>query len=128
MRALRNPARTLRLFGLFLVLGPGVPVALRLLLYVREAPVVECSTTFEHRHYAHATLGSGQTVILSPDDIRDPAHCLPPGTLIEKRRGDLGYRVNGQYALPPSPSWKAFPVLLGAGLLLFAGSFLVRRT
>lgn len=128
MSAPRNPARTLRLLGLFLFLGPGVPVALRLLLRVPEASVVECSTSFEHRHYAHAKLGSGKTVILSPDDIRDPARCLPPGTLVEKRRGELGYRVNGDYALPPSPSWKALPVLLGAGLLLFAGSFLVRRT
>jgi hypothetical protein len=118
--------RTLRLIGLFLIAAPGLPVAGRLLYAVPASTVESCQTSYSHRPYAHVRLASGTRLSLSPDDVPEPARCLAFGAGVEKRRWELAYRLDGMRVLPSSPSWKAFPVLVGAGLLLLAGSVLVR--
>jgi hypothetical protein len=113
----------LRTAGLFLALGCGVPLAVRFVYSVDPSPVRECGVSFSHRYYSNVTLESGRHLVLSPDDVMHPAECLPRGTLLEKRRWEPGYRVNGVHVLPHSPSWRLVPVLFSVGALLCGFSF-----
>ncbi len=105
--------------GLLLALACGLPIAARVLATLPSSRVVSCKSVTVHRTYAEVTFADGRTESLSPDDIRDPSRCLPVGTLVEKRRGELGYRIDGIPHLWTSNSWTVLPTLTFVGILLF---------
>jgi len=53
---------------------------------------------------------------------------LRTGAVVEKRRLELGFRVDGIYERPSSVSWKVMPALLSAGICLIVVGLLRRRS
>jgi hypothetical protein len=124
----RKPASLKLIFvGIFLAAGCGLPIIFKLLYSVPESRVLKCETSWSHRYYANVSLGSGRELSLTNDDIPDPKACLPLGMRVEKRTLELGYRLDGDYVRPSSPSWNVVPKLALGGVLLVVVGLVLRR-
>jgi hypothetical protein len=88
----------------------------------------DCRTGYTHGPYIRLALASGHRLVFTRDDITQPAECLRTGAVVEKRRLELGFRVDGIYERPSSVSWKVMPALLSAGICLIVVGLLRRRS
>ncbi len=114
------------LLGFFLAAGCGLPIVFRLLHSVPRATVTACKTSWSHKYYALVSLDSGRELSLTENDIPDPKACLRVGSMVEKRRFELWYRLDGTAYRSYSQSWAVVPALAGCGLLLVLLGFLLR--
>ena len=96
---------------------------------VGPARVVSCHVYESHGANADVRLENGRRVVLNWELLSEPDKCLPVGTMLEKRRGEVGYRING--ALQPHANADVFRnfLVLGLVFLALAGGleFLARR-
>lgn len=119
--------KALLVAGLLLVVGPGIPFVAVWLLAVPQSAVSRCMLSYSHRNTLIIELASGDQVFLTSEHIPDVSRCLAVGTGIEKRRGELGYRISGSYQ-PPTGDMVPPAVMVALGIvLLVARAFLVRR-
>lgn len=88
--------------------------------------------TFSHIYSLYVTLNSGRMLVLDSLDVPEPARCLPPGTTIEKVRGELGYRINGEQFFWKAKQTRTYAMLTLAGVLAAAWALVMilraRRT
>jgi hypothetical protein len=114
--------RVLLTIGLVTAIAFGYRLVQNLLTSVPRSEVASCRVTLSHTYFVYVTIETGRTLLLSQEDVPDPAHCLAPGTTIEKVRGEFGYRLNGKQFFWES-KWNRYSVMLTfAGLLATAGA------
>lgn len=101
--AYKKPWGRLVFVGLFLGAGFGVPLCARIAKTTSPSRVQACSIQMSHGPNARLVLESGKSVLLGTADLAYPEHCLRVGTLVEKRRGELTYRINGSPAVVGTP-------------------------
>lgn len=77
--------------------------------------VVDCRTYEARQPFAELTLAGGRKLRLDWTNSDHPERCLPPGTTIEKRLGEIGFRRDGGRFMS-----------IGGGLLV-AGAIDARR-
>lgn len=112
-------SRRLTALGLLLLGGFGVPTAAKVLGTISPQRVLSCQVSHTHRYYANITVEK-ETLSLTSDDMTTPQLCIPVGSTIEKRRWELGVRVDGRYLAPSSASWSVTPLALLVGFVLVA--------
>jgi hypothetical protein len=78
-----------------LLLYLGSPVIARLIRHFGPMLVTACETYEAHGTHARVTLNDSRTIDLTWEDIPNPERCLAIGDVVEKRRGELGFRING---------------------------------
>lgn len=83
------------IFGTFLCVTCGGPFLGHLLYTVPASRVRECSTYFAHGPRARIELESGFVADMGMSDLAYPERCVPSGALLEKRRFELVYRIDG---------------------------------
>jgi hypothetical protein len=124
----RRAIRGSLLIGAFFVLTCGVPT---IAWYLRDVPagrIASCDGSHSHMDYYHLVLGDGRRHTVTSNDVADLEACPPPGTTIEKRRGEFGYRIDG-VVRPVNGGSIVGPGLLavvGCGALLFAAVAFIR--
>jgi hypothetical protein len=89
---------------------------------IPPSPVVSCEVRYVHHTYANVRLGDGRLLSLNAFSIPEPGACLAPGTLVEKRRGEMRFRVNGQGRVTIASDLMPDLALLGVGALLLIGA------
>jgi len=112
----------LRALALLLLVGAGGSVAASWMRAVPPGTVTRCEVYWSHGPRMELTLDGGRRVFLSRDDVMRPENCLPAGSLVEKRRFELVYRVNGREAEPETPTNTVALGLAGLGLLAAGGA------
>jgi hypothetical protein len=114
--------RTSALLGVFLAVTCGLPTLSGWLKQVAPSRVATCTRSYSHHWWFHLGLEGGRALTVTSNDVLDLEECPPAGTVVEKRRGELAYRLDG-VARPFNASQVAFPGvlgLLGCGALAFA--------
>lgn len=111
----------------FLLIGAG-PLGCRLRSKLAPASVVGCEVTHAHSAEALVSLSDGTRVLLDSSDIKNPARCLYWGVVVEKRRGELGYRIDGRVQ-PWDPTAGIILMCVGVAVMIVGGlmSFLLRH-
>lgn len=117
--------RALGGIGLVLALACGYPIVRNLLISVPAANVASCKVTFSHNYYVYVTLNSGRTLVLDSLDVPEPARCLPPGTTIEKARGEFGYRIDGEQFFWEAKHTRSYAMGTVAGALAAAAALVI---
>jgi hypothetical protein len=119
--------KALLVAGLLLLVGPGIPFLAVWFLAVPRSTVSRCTLSYSHRNTLIIDLASGDQVFLTSEHLPDVSRCLADGTVIEKRRGELGYRIGNKYQAPTADMVPPGVMVLVGGVLLFARAVLVRR-
>jgi hypothetical protein len=109
------------LVGAVLVLSYGGSLQAIWWQQVPPSPVVSCEVRYVHHTYANVILGDGRLLSLNAFAIPEPGACLAPGTVVEKRRGEMRFRVNGRGRATTASDLMPDLALLGAGALLLIG-------
>ena len=116
--------RTRLLLGAFLAFSMGGAMLARYARQVPRGAVVGCTSGYSHGPMTEIRLADGRSLRLVRNELTDlDRSCPGPGTSIEKRRGELFYRVNGE-PRPVNPVQAVLLVLFGVlgGLLILAGA------
>jgi hypothetical protein len=113
-----HPRAMLYIFGTILLsIGCLVP-AQRLFEEVAAGRVNGCRTYYNHGDVAVVTFADSRSLILTESDLPDPGRCLGNGTLVEKRSGEMAFRVDGVSVNTKFPAVEMFVIgTFGAGLL-----------
>lgn len=117
--------RALGGIGLALAIACGYPIVRNLFTSVPASDVVSCKVTFSHNYYLYVTLNSGRMLVLDSLDVREPARCLPPGTTIEKSRGEFGYRIDGEQLFWKAKHTRSYATGAVAGVLAAAAALVI---
>ena len=87
------------------------------------APVARCEAYWSHGWNLKLTRRDGLELKVRPEEVGSTGHCLAPGALVEKRRWEGNYRVDGSMVDDDPPTNYGFPamfvisaVLVGAGV------------
>jgi hypothetical protein len=113
------------LMGVAAAIAFGFPFVKNVLTVVPRSRVANCKAVVSHTYFLHITLESGKTLVLQQEDVPDPAACLAPGTVLEKVRGELGYRIDGRLFFWESQGHRTFAVVAFAGLLAAFGALVM---
>jgi hypothetical protein len=130
MRSARRPetGSNLALLGFALTLVIGGWLSLELTRKIPPAVVSRCASRHSHYDYFDLTIDQGTILTLSTQQVPSWKHCPDPGTIIEKRIGELGWRVNGAYQSVHRPTFAIAFALTVSGPLLVIGGLAWRRT
>lgn len=120
-RVLRKYPPVVLLAG-FLLLTFCVPLAAHCFAYVPPSVVSACSAYYSHGPHARISTREGRTLWVGPDDFAHPESCLRNGDVIEKRRLEIRYRVNGRPEIPRDPNYDVMTYVSGLGAALLLGS------
>lgn len=104
------------LVGLLVTLAVGLPTAHVFLREYRPERVVACYTGYSHGFVAKLRMESGDELELSTRDVEWLRQCPKPGTVIEKRAFEWGWRMDGQYWPPHQDTIRATCVITAVGL------------
>jgi hypothetical protein len=114
------PARVVPvlLFGIWILWGFGYETVWQRYATAVDGVIVSChddpstgAPRYASEYVVRDDLGHDQTYVAGPTDA-SLERSLSVGTRIEKRWGQLGYRVNGE--------WIAFPAFFYSGMLAIA--------
>lgn len=100
----------------------GVPILQNVLIEVPRSRVAACKAVVSHTYFLHVTLESGAKLVLQQEDVPNPAACIAPGSVLEKARGEFGYRINGRVYFWESQVRRTFAALAVVGLLVAAST------
>ena len=117
--------RTFGGFGLAIALFCGYPLVTDMLSSVPSSQVASCRVEHVHRATLYVTLDSGRTIELAQENVPNPSQCLAPGTMVEKVRGEFGYRLNGKQYFWESKGNRYFVMFTVAGLAAAAGALAI---
>src|SRR4051794_10993675 len=98
----------------------GGPQVWQLLKRVPRQRVITCSKIFDHGTVDVVTLEAGTSVSLDHLDFPDVERCLVPGTEVEKRRWEYGYRIGASAPHVDVESLLAPCVIASFGAVLLA--------
>jgi len=120
-----TPAKGLLLFGPFLVATFGGPLFADWLREVPRGTVKECAVFYEHGPNAKVVLASGDVAWLSTKDLAFPEQCVAAGIVLEKRRFELAYRLDGRPAAAGSPTHLVALITSALGGLMAAAGLVM---
>src|SRR5215510_6145917 len=113
--------------GFFSMVLVAIPLQSRLFRKVDPGRVLDCDLSHAHQYYAEHRLDTGESIILSNQDLSGLKKCLDIGTLIEKRRGEMGWRINGRYYPANADSIYLTAFLMVGGAALGITALIQRR-
>jgi len=112
-------ARGTILVGFFMLLVVGAPLVMTLCEQMQPSKVVRCEMRHSHQYYFELRMEDGRTVTLTSQELPGWRSCPNEGTLVEKRRGERGWRINGSYVGEDQRTLYPAIGLSGLGGLLF---------
>src|SRR5260370_27268030 len=117
-RSKRRLGSTVATFGIALIVLVGGPLISKVRRDVPSSVVTKCDARHSHVYYFDLTTDRGETFTVSSQDLPDWKSCLPAGTVLEKRAGEAGWRMDGTYRSPEQPTFAITLVLFSLGILL----------
>ncbi len=126
-RSKRRLGSTVATFGIALIVLVGGPLISKVRRDVPSSVVTKCDARHSHVYYFDLTTDRGETFTVSSQDLPDWKSCLPAGTVLEKRAGEAGWRMDGTYRSPEQPTFAITIVLFSLGMLLVPTGLLLRR-
>ena len=105
--------------GSFMLLVVGVPLVITPREQSPPSRVARCEIRHASQYYFELQLEDGRTITLTSQELPGWRICLSEGTLVEKRRGERGWRINGSYVAEDQRTLYPAIVLTALGGLLF---------